>query len=62
MVIKSYGLFWQRDEVNWYPGAGTKKAFACSAATGQTCRVFGSLTSVTSAASTSSTATMGRTT
>jgi hypothetical protein len=27
MVIRSYGLFWQCDEVNWHPGAGNKKAF-----------------------------------
>lgn len=27
MVIKSYGLFWRCDEVNWHPGAGNRKAF-----------------------------------
>lgn len=27
MLVKSYGLFWQRDEVIWNPGQGNKGAF-----------------------------------
>jgi len=27
MFIKNYGLFWQRDEIDWHPGAGKKGAF-----------------------------------
>jgi hypothetical protein len=27
MFIKSYGLFWQRDEVEWSPGSGKSGAF-----------------------------------
>jgi hypothetical protein len=27
MFIKSYGLFWRRDEVNWNPGKGARGAF-----------------------------------
>jgi hypothetical protein len=27
MMIQAYGLFWQADEVEWYPGRGTKLEF-----------------------------------
>lgn len=27
MVIRSYGLFWRCDEIDWHSGAGNKKAF-----------------------------------
>lgn len=27
MFIRSAGLFWQRDEVNWSPGSGKRRAF-----------------------------------
>jgi hypothetical protein len=27
MAIKSFGLFWRRDEVNWNPGKGVKGGF-----------------------------------
>ena len=27
MVIRSYGLFWHRDEIDWAPGSGKRKAF-----------------------------------
>jgi hypothetical protein len=27
VLIKSYGLFWQLDEVDWHPGIGTKGGF-----------------------------------
>ena len=27
MFIKNFGLFWQSDEVNWFPGQGAKGAF-----------------------------------
>lgn len=27
MLVQEYGLFWQRDEVNWWPGSGKKGNF-----------------------------------
>lgn len=27
MKVKSYGLFWRRNEIEWYPGAGVAHSF-----------------------------------